>query len=82
MSKMRGLILTFALMIVFSALCALVCTQDAKAEGEGSAYGDLLSRIEALESRPTGNVTAPKIRGVKMGINIRHRFEAWDNEVR
>jgi hypothetical protein len=45
--------------------------QDAKAQ----SYADLLSRIEALESKPTGNVIAPKIRGLKIGFEIRHRFE-------
>ncbi len=28
-----------------------------------------------MESRSTGNVTAPKIRGLKIGFEIRHRFE-------
>ncbi|MFQ5965768.1 MAG: alginate export family protein [Candidatus Scalinduaceae bacterium] len=46
--------------------------QDAKAQG---SYADLLKRIEALESRPTGNINAPKIRGLKLGFSIRHRFE-------
>jgi hypothetical protein len=35
----------------------------------------LLNRIEALEARSVGNVTAPKIRGLKIGGTIRHRFE-------
>ena len=40
-----------------------------------SSYANLLNRIEALESRSGGNVTAPKIRGIKIGGSIRHRFE-------
>ncbi len=40
-----------------------------------SSYANLLNRIEALESRSGGNVTAPKIRGLKIGFEIRHRFE-------
>jgi hypothetical protein len=40
----------------------------------------MMKRIEALESRSTGNVTAPKIRGMKIGFEIRHRFEARQND--
>jgi hypothetical protein len=38
---------------------------------------DLIKRIEALESKPAagGNVTAGKIRGLKIGLNLRHRYE-------
>lgn len=82
MAKMRGIFLTFAAMVAFSTVCTLIGTQDAKAQAStGSAYGDLLARIEALESRPTGNVTAPNIRGVKLGMNIRHRFEVRDQMI-
>jgi hypothetical protein len=36
----------------------------------------VLRRIDALEARPSGgNVTAPKIRGLKIGFNMRHRYE-------
>jgi hypothetical protein len=49
--------------------------RDVKAQ----SYDDLLNRIEALEARSTGNVTAPKIRGLKIGFNIRHRFEFRTN---
>jgi hypothetical protein len=42
----------------------------------GQSLSDVLKRIEALESRSGGgNVTAPKIRGLKIGGSIRHRFE-------
>ncbi|GAX60456.1 hypothetical protein SCALIN_C11_0067 [Candidatus Scalindua japonica] len=49
--------------------------QDVKAAEP--ALSDLIKRIEALESKPGGggNVSAPKIRGLKMGFDIRHRFE-------
>ena len=48
--------------------------QDVKAEG--SSYDDLLKRIEALEAKGAGgNVTAPDIMGLKIGFEIRHRFE-------
>ncbi len=94
MVKMRGVFLAFASMIAFSTIITLIGTQDVKARDHGprtaapasapagSAYGDLLARIEALESRPTGNVTAPNIKGVKLGINIRHRFEMRDMMIR
>ncbi len=42
----------------------------------GQSLSDVLKRIEALESRSGGgNVSAPKIRGIKMGGSLRHRFE-------
>lgn len=94
MVKMRGIFLAFALMTAFSTACTLIGTQNAKAMDHGhtrapvasapvgSAYGDLLARIEALESKPTGNVTAPNVRGVKLGMNIRHRFEIRDMMIR
>jgi hypothetical protein len=45
-------------------------------EVSGQSLSDALKRIEALESRSGGgNVSAPKIRGLKIGGTIRHRFE-------
>ncbi len=44
-----------------------------------SSYADLLNRIEALESRSVGNVSAPKVRGLKISGHIRTRFEANSN---
>jgi len=85
MGKMKGVICAFASVVAFSTTCLLFVTQDANAttpQGSGSAYSDLLARIEALESRPTGNVTAPDIRGVKIGMNLRHRFEMRDQMIR
>jgi hypothetical protein len=57
--------------------------QDVKADvGAGSSLSDALKRIEALESRSGGgNVTAGKIRGLKIGFSIRHRFELRDDSV-
>jgi len=42
----------------------------------GPSLSDVLRRIDALESRSAGgNVNAPKIRGLNLGFEIRHRFE-------
>ncbi len=48
--------------------------KDVKAQDRMS---DIIKRIEALEARPAGagNVTAGKIRGLKIGLNLRHRYE-------
>jgi hypothetical protein len=45
--------------------------RDVKAQ----SMADLLNRIEALESRSVGNVSAPKIRGLKIGFDMRYRTE-------
>ena len=52
-------------------------------EVSGGSLSDVLKRIEALESRSGGggNVTAGKIRGLKIGFSIRHRFEFRDDSV-
>jgi hypothetical protein len=71
MEKMRSLCIAFASVVAVSSMCLLTGMQDAKAQ----AYDDLLKRIEALESRSAGNVTAPDIRGLKIGFDIRHRYE-------
>jgi len=73
--KIRNYFITFAVVFAISSAYALIGIQDAKAQ-EGAALGDLIKRIEALESKGGGgNVTAPKINGIKMGGSIRHRFE-------
>ena len=42
----------------------------------GPSLSDVLRRIDALEARSAGgNVNAPKIKGLKLGFEIRHRFE-------
>jgi hypothetical protein len=71
MEKMRILCIAFASVVAVSSMCLLTGMQDAKAQ----AYDDLLKRIEALESRSAGNVTAPDIRGLKIGFDMRHRYE-------
>ncbi|MBO1223052.1 MAG: alginate export family protein [Candidatus Scalindua sediminis] len=71
MVKKRSLCIALASVVAVTSMCLLMGMRDAKAQ----SYDDLLNRIEALESRSTGNVTAPKIRGIKIGGSIRHRFE-------
>ncbi len=73
MLRIRNYFIAFAVVFAISSAYALIGVQDAKAQE--AAYTDLIKRIEALESNGGGNVTAPKIRGLKMGFEIRHRFE-------
>lgn len=90
MLRIRNYFIAIAVVFAISSAYALIGIQDAKAErvvgsgeayGSGGAYTDLVKRIEALESRGVGggNVSAPKIRGLKIGLNIRHRFELRDD---
>ena len=75
MTKIRNYFIIFASVFAISSACALVGVQDVKAQ-EGPALSDLIKRIEALESKPGGgNVTAAKINGIKIGLNLRHRYE-------
>jgi hypothetical protein len=71
MTKFRNYFIIFASVFAITATCAM---QDVKAQ---DSMSDLIKRIEALESRPAagGNVTAGKIRGLKIGLNLRHRYE-------
>ena len=71
MIKFRTYFIIFASVFAITAACAM---QDVKAQ---DSMSDLIKRIEALESRPAagGNVTAGKIRGLKIGLNLRHRYE-------
>ena len=71
MIKFRNYFIIFASVFAITAACAM---QDVKAQ---DSMSDLIKRIEALESRPAagGNVTAGKIRGLKIGLNLRHRME-------
>ncbi len=71
MVKKRSLSIALASIVAVTSMCLLMGMRDVKAQ----SYDDLLNRIEALESRSVGNVTAPKIRGLKIGFEIRHRFE-------
>ena len=77
MLKIRNYFITIAVVFAISSACALIGMQDVKAQ-EGS-LPDILSRIEALEAKGGGNVSAPKIKGLKIGLNIRHRFELRDD---
>lgn len=74
MGNIRSVIIAFALVFAISSMYLLIGMQNAKAQEE-TAYSGLLKRIEALEAKPTGNVMAPKIRGLKIGWEMRHRFE-------
>ncbi|MGR3173313.1 MAG: alginate export family protein [Candidatus Scalindua sp.] len=78
MLRIRNYFIAFAVVFAISSAYALIGVQDAKAQ-EGVAMSDLIKRIEALESKGAGNVTAGKIRGLKIGFSIRHRFELRDN---
>ncbi len=71
MVKKRILSIALASIVAVTSMCLLMGVRDAKAQ----SMDDLMKRIEALESRSTGNVSAPKIRGMKIGIQIRTRFE-------
>ncbi len=80
MTKIRNYFIILASVFAISSACALVGVQDVNADD--LAMSNLIKRIEALEAQPSGggNVTAPKIRGLKMGFNIRHRFEGRANQ--
>ncbi len=73
MLKIRNYFIAFAVVFAISSVYALIGAQDAKAQ---STMGDLIKRIEALESKGGGNVTAPKSKGLKISGHIRTRFEA------
>ncbi len=79
MTKFRNYFIIFASVFAITAGCAIVGMQDVKAQ---DSMSDLIKRIEALESRPAGggNVTAGKIRGLKIGLNLRHRYEIRSND--
>ena len=76
MTKFRNYFIIFASVFAITAACAM---QDVKAQ---DSMSDLIKRIEALESKPAagGNVTAGKIRGLKIGLNLRHRYELRAND--
>ena len=71
--KFRNYFIIFASVFAITAACALVGMQDVKAQ---DSMSDLIKRIEALEAKPGGsNVSAGKIRGLTIGLNLRHRYE-------
>ena len=73
MMRIKNYFIIFAAVFAITSACAFVGTQDVKAQ---DSMSDLIKRIEALESKgAAGNVSAPKIRGIKIGGHIRHRFE-------
>ena len=76
MLRIRNYFIAFAVVYAISSAYAVIGIQDAKAQ---STMGDLIKRIEALESKGGGNVTAPKIKGLKISGHIRTRFEANAN---
>ena len=74
MTKFRNYFIIFVSVFAITAGCAIVGMQDVKAQ---DGMSDLIKRIEALEAKPAGggNVTAGKIKGLKIGLNLRHRYE-------
>ena len=70
MLRIRNYFITVAVVFAISSAYAVVGVQDAKAQ---STMGDLIKRIEALESKGGGNVTAPKVKGLKISGHIRTR---------
>lgn len=77
MLKIRSYFIVFAVAFAISTAYAMIGIQDAKAQAadSGAAYTDLIKRIEALEANGTGNVTAGDITGLKIGFEVRHRYE-------
>ena len=73
MLGIRNYFIAFAVVFAISSAYAVIGVQDAKAQ---STMGDLIKRIEALESKGGGNVTAPKVKGLKISGHIRTRFES------
>ena len=60
MLRIRNYFIVFVVVFAISSAYAVIGVQDAKAQ---STMGDLIKRIEALESKGGGgNVTAPKTR--------------------
>ncbi len=72
MLRIRNYFIAFAVVFAISSAYALIGVQDAKASN--AALGDLIKRIEALESNGGGNVTTGA-RKLKIGLAIRTRGE-------
>ena len=79
MLRIRNYFIAFAVVFAISSAYALIGAQDAKAQ-EGVAMSDLIKRIEALESKGGGGNVTSKIRGIKIGLNLRHRYENRTND--
>jgi hypothetical protein len=74
--KGKSLYMAFASAFAVSAMCLLFGIQDVKADvGAGQSLSDALKRIEALESRAGGGNVTTGARGIKIGVQIRTRFE-------
>ncbi len=75
--KGKSLYMAFASAFAVSAMCLLFGMQDVKADVgvSGSSLSDVLKRIEALESRTGGGNVTTGARGIKIGVQIRTRFE-------
>ena len=71
MMKIRNYFIAFAVVFAISSAYALIGVQDAKAQ---STMGDLIQRIEALESKGGSNVTTGA-KKLKIGLAIRTRME-------
>lgn len=76
MLKKFSFAVTFVSVFAIISVFAMIGAKDVKAD----AYADLVKRIEALEGRQAGNVTT-SARGLKIGFDIRHRFEMWDDRL-
>jgi hypothetical protein len=78
MMKIRNYFIAIAVVFAISSAYALIGVQDAKAQ-ESAALGDLIKRIEALESSGGSNITTAA-KKLKIGMAIRTRAEvkrAW-----
>ena len=79
MRRIRNYFITFAVVFAISSAYALIGVQDAKAQ-ESAALGDLIKRIEALESKGGGGNVTTDAKKLKIGMAIRTRAEvkrAW-----
>ena len=72
MLRIRNYFIAFAVVFAISSAYAVIGVQDAKAQ---STMGDLIKRIEALESKGAGGNVTTGARGLKIGIMMRTRFE-------
>ncbi|MCP4001382.1 MAG: alginate export family protein, partial [Gammaproteobacteria bacterium] len=78
MTRIKSFIIFASVFAILSAF-VLIGAKDVKAQ-ESSSLSEIVKRIEALESKGAGgNVSAPKIRGLKIGGMIKHRFEYRDD---
>jgi hypothetical protein len=74
MMKIRNYFIAFAVVFAISSAYALIGAQDAKAQ-ESAALGDLIKRIEALESNGGGGNVTTAAEKLKIGLQVRTRGE-------